>query len=258
MVFELAFVLSALSFVVVHGWTYGRAGVHLAAGGWRRARGRAPGWDRWRLAPLLVLPWSALMLVVAKLDLARELTFTLLWSALVLTPPALALLRRHLVASGGSWAWAVLAACALPFAMAMATVGVAVPVLGVDAGAGLIAPALFAIDASPGACTSTLMQALGMPVATAASAGGGEGPAEAMLLTGFWLDSMAKAALADTLEVYGCSLSTLRHQPEALGLTTLVFVFRTFVSAVVIAVVAQPVLAWLARRRAAAAAGPRA
>lgn len=237
--------LSAVAFAFVFVVALGASALHLLLATLRMVLRRGARWDGWTFAyfgPFVVA--LAVLVPLSFLERLQNPTFGAAAAVIVATtlfaPPVFVpILRAYRGARVTflTYAHTLAALMALPVAMTLFTFMLAT--LG-DEGAGptgALTERLFVLETSFEPCQRAMIRILGLSVPDSLAAARKD---EFVYLMQFWVDTTVKAILFDAFEVYGCSLSTVTHRPDNFLMASLVFGYRTFAAAAVLAILLLP------------------
>ena len=175
-----------------------------------------------------------------------EVALIYLSAAMIFLPIAMPLIQAYVqrLPRAGTFVYSVLALLALPVAAALATEAtivttnaIALPQDYPGAGARLDA---FTVAPTISSCQLAVFRVVPEGMAMELP------PAEAGIREAyptyffFWADMTIKAAFLDFFEVFDCGITTVRHNPDHVMASSLVFIYRSFVSIIVLAVLALP------------------
>jgi hypothetical protein len=253
----LIYRVPALAFGILVVLTLALPAIHLLLVAGRVISGRSAQvnwWVVWRVLPLVIAVIVAVPLGMMaqtwtsdwQLTLA-EVALVYLCVAVIFLPVALPLVQAYV--SGmprfGAFAYALLAILSLPVAAATATQASAVVTQGIIAAASddPYAPPRatgFLIDSTVSRCSDAWFRTI--PEGWVNELPAADEPFEVSYppYFFFWADMSLKAAFLDFFEVFACNVTNLRHNPDHVLLSSFVFLYRAFVSVIVLAVLALP------------------
>jgi len=207
-------------------------------------------WVVGRVVPLVIAAGVVPILVMAsgswispQQQALGEVILIFLSAGVIFLPIALPILQAYAqrLPRYGTLVYSLLAILALPVAGALGTEAVIVTTRAVAqpeiAGA---QPQAFLLDPNYSPCQVSIYRALPEGFATAIPSADAPVRESYPVYFFFWLDMTFKAAVLDFFEVFECSVTNVRHNPEHLLTASFVFIYRAFVSVIVIAVLALP------------------
>lgn len=170
-----------------------------------------------------------------------EVVLIYLSAGMVFLPIALPLLQAYVQNHPrfGSLVYALLAVLALPVAAAIATQS-AIATTGAIATPQPDQIAAFMLDTTISQCKVDFFQVL--PEGYVSELPRADAPIEQTYAPYFffWVDMTFKAALLDFFETFDCGVTNLRHNPNHVMMSSLVFLYRAFVSLIALAVITLP------------------
>jgi hypothetical protein len=190
------------------------------------------------ISPLIVLAqgWTSQEQIAA-----GEVALIYLSAGMIFLPIALPLIQAYVqrLPRIGSLVYAVLAMLSLPVAAALATQA-AIATTRAIAEPNPNRPQAFLLDNTISDCKSSIFQVLPEGyVAAVPSADAGAQETYAPYFF-FWVDMTFKAAFLDFFETFDCGVTNLRHNPNHILMSSFVFIYRAFVSLIVLSVIVLP------------------
>lgn len=171
---------------------------------------------------------------------AGEVALIYLSAGMIFLPIAMPLLQAYSqrLPRWGTFIYAILAMLAVPVAAALATQSAVTTTNVITHPTG--GDFAFALDPIISQCKQNMFAVLPEGYVTElprADANGRESYAPYFF---FWVDMTFKAAFLDFFETFDCGLTNLRHNPNHVLMSSLVFIYRAFVSLIVLTVITLP------------------
>jgi hypothetical protein len=247
----LIYQVPALAFLLVAAATLVLPAAHLMLVLLRVLVGREAHFNWWvvgRALPFVVAIIVGIPLILVAQQWTREeqralaeLALIYLSAAMIFLPIALPLIQAYVqrLPRAGTLLYSVLAILALPVAAALATQA-AVWTTGAIGQTGAGEVQAFALASQISSCQLTVFRIVpeGMIMALPSAEAGFAASYPAYFF--FWADMTFKALFLDFFEVFDCGITTVRHNPDHVLMSSFVFIYRSFVSIIVLAVVALP------------------
>jgi len=228
-------------FIAIYGIALVRTLGHILAVLFRKLRGRPAKLDPWTLSYLLpaAIVVGAFYLVDTYVMALNETPLLEAWAIFimaimavllpVLMPIARAFTLKRFYAT--TYIFAVTAVFAMPVAMSFLTMSLTALQASETGGSPSAVGVYFTEQGYSQDCAAVLSGALRLPEAQ---------NDEINKLIWFWIDATIKAVFLDAFEVYGCSVSAITHNTASQLMSSLVFAYRTFAAAVVLAILLAP------------------
>lgn len=198
------------------------------------------------LAVIVLIPFMALARQWTREDqlALAEVALIYLSCAMIMLPIAMPLIQAYVqrLPRMGTFVYSVIALLALPVAAALATEASIITTNSValpqDYPEGRLNA--FTVANQISSCQLAIFRVVpeGMVMDLP--------PAEAPIVEAyqtyffFWADMTIKAVFLDFFEVFDCGITTVRHNPDHVMTSSLIFIYRSFVSLIVVAVLALP------------------
>lgn len=207
-------------------------------------------WVLGRAVPLVIAAAVVPVLVMASASWISpqqqalgEVVLIFLSAGVIFLPIALPILQAYAqrLPRYGTLVYSLLAILALPVAGALGTEAVIVTTRAVAQPSVVNAqPTAFRVDPNYSPCQVSVYRTL--PEGFVSELPSADAPVRESYPAYFffWLDMTFKAAFLDFFEVFECGVTNVRHNPEHLLTASFVFIYRSFVSVIVIAVLALP------------------
>jgi len=251
-VLSLIYQVPALAFALVGLLTLALPIFHLTLAIGRVLSGRDANVNWWvlgRAVPLVVALVVAIPLVVAAQGwtsqsqiAAAEVALIYLSAGMIFLPIALPLIQAYVqrLPRAGTFIYAVLAVLSLPVAAALATQAAVATTRAIAQPGDTARPQAFIADTTISQCKADIFEV--MPEGYVASTPSADAPPEESYAPYFffWADMSFKAAFLDFFETFDCGVTNLRHNPDHVLMSSLVFIYRAFVSLIVLSVIALP------------------
>jgi hypothetical protein len=240
-----------IAFALIAGLTLVLPIVHLIMVLGRVISGRDAGINWWvlgRALPLVVALAVVGPLIVAAQSwtdpdqvAAGEVALIYLSAGMIFLPIALPLLQAYAqrLPRAGSAIYAVLAMLSLPVAAALATqAAIATTRAIVEPAPGRIVA--FTLDTAISVCKRDTLQVLPEGYVGAIPSADASPEATYAPYFFFWVDMTFKAAFLDFFETFDCGVTNMRHNPNHILMSSFVFIYRAFVSLIVLSLLALP------------------
>jgi hypothetical protein len=160
---------------------------------------------------------------------------------MIFLPIALPLMQAYAqrLPRAGSLIYSLLAMLALPVAAALSTQA-AIATTGAISDPHPDRPQAFMLDSTLSQCKTDIYQVL--PEGFVAAVPSADAAAEETYAPYFffWVDMTFKAAFLDFFETFDCGVTNLRHNPNHVLMSSFVFIYRAFVSLIVLSVITLP------------------
>lgn len=212
--------------------------------------GRPANIDWWvigRVLPLIValvllvpLSFAARTWTSASQVAAGEIALIYLSAGMIFLPIAMPLLQAYSqrLPRIGTFVYAILAMLAVPVAAALATQSAITTTNVITHPSG--GDFAFALDPIISQCKQNMFAVLPEGYVTELPRADAEGRESYAPYFFFWVDMTFKAAFLDFFETFDCGLTNLRHNPNHVLMSSLVFIYRAFVSLIVLTVITLP------------------
>lgn len=247
----LIFQVPAVAFAVVALLTIALPLLHSLLVVGRVLAGKPANIDWWvmgRVLPLIValvllipLSFAARTWTSPEQIAAGEVALIYLSAGMIFLPIAMPLLQAYSqrLPRWSTFLYAILAVFAVPVAAALATQS-AVATTRVITHPSNGADFAFALDPMLSQCKSNMLAVLPEGYVTELPRADAEGRESYAPYYFFWIDMTFKAAFLDFFETFDCGLTNLRHNPNHVLMSSLVFIYRAFVSLIVLTVITLP------------------
>lgn len=252
-IISLVYQVPAAAFILIALLTLVVPVGHLLIAVLRAFAGRETRLDWWivgRAAPLIVAAAVVPVLVMASANWTSprqqalgEVVLIFLSAGVIFLPIALPILQAYAqrLPRYGTLVYSLLAILALPVAGALGTEAVIATTRAVAQPEIVSAqPQAFVLDPNYTSCQVSVYRMLPEGFATAIPSADAAIRESYPVYFFFWLDMTFKAVFLDFFEVFECGVTNVRHNPEHLLTASFVFIYRAFVSVIVIAVLALP------------------
>jgi hypothetical protein len=212
--------------------------------------GRPANIDWWvigRVLPLIVAIILLVPLSMAARNWTRpeqvaagEVALIYLSAGMIFLPIALPLLQAYSqrLPRWGTFIYAILAMLAVPVAAALATQSAITTTNVITHPSG--GDFAFALDPIISQCKQDMFAILPEGYVTELPRADADGRESYAPYFFFWVDMTFKAAFLDFFETFDCGLTNLRHNPNHILMSSLVFIYRAFVSLIVLTVITLP------------------
>jgi len=246
----------ALAFILVGVLTLVIPLMHLVAAFVRVVTGGKAHVDWWvvgRALPFVLALIVGLPLIATARTWTREeqiavaeVALIYLSAAMIFLPIALPLIQAYVqrLPRAGTFVYSLLAILALPVAAALATEAAVLTTNAIQAPVAVAAdsarPQAFAIPETISECQFAFFRVV--PEALIPTLPDARATVREAYPTYFffWLDMTFKAVFLDFFEVFDCGVTNVRHNPDHVLMASFVFIYRSFVSIIVLAVLALP------------------
>jgi hypothetical protein len=251
-VLSLIYQVPAAAFAIVGLLTLALPVFHLTLAVGRVLSGREANINWWvlgRALPLIVALIVAVPLILAAQSwtgqsqiAAGEVALIYLSAGMIFLPIALPLIQAYVqrLPRAGTFIYALLAVLSLPVAAALATQAAVATTRAIAQPSDTARPQAFIADTMISQCKADIFAVV--PEGYVASIPSADAPPDVSYAPYFffWMDMSFKAAFLDFFETFDCGVTNLRHNPDHVLMSSLVFIYRAFVSLIVLSVMALP------------------